>query len=546
MSFNLPTSIGELRGAEYVNRRVLQIPSTREINAGNFFRSDQTFRFNIAGNSWWSPSQSYFRIRARLVDGKSKPLLGRSDIAPAFCFVDTLYRSCAFSMNGVRVSSINDYVPQIAALKNRHGKSKDYREGVGNSLGFYDTDFKKRQSRVISDGLLDETKSVLLTATEVGFLMGGDGQVAIIAAVAPYPLLMETKSTAGAKHPVLKIGDVVYLSSLGAAADESQILRITGILVTAGFAANGINKYTVESLNGTAPIPFILTPMSDDNFRVRRALDVKDDSAGSFECVWSPPLGISECGHYLPAGQYEYTLSPQQAETAYKLCIESSADKTQGANADFQLFMDSIELYVITVEQARVDSLDYLIDLKEVSCVPFTLTTNSWSSNMLIVPPSTSRLTVAYQDTGVAGSTAIPVTKFKAGADVQNLITRFNVTYANVVYPSNDLDLVKSGATNAAPGVSHFTAAYNDMLLANGSAFSDTTSESLREWLDNGFFLSYPTFKEAKDTSTQVVVKQSFSAAIPNTQLLLFSHYNTITSVSIKSGQVVAVSSVDA
>ena len=539
MSFNLPTSIGELRGAEYVNRRVLQIPSTREINAGNFFRSDQTFRFNIAGNSWWSPSQSYFRIRARLVDGKSKPLLGRDDIAPSFCFVDTLYRSCAFSMNGVRVSSINDYVPQIAALKNRHGKSKDYREGVGNSLGFYDTDFKKRQSRVISDGLLDETKSVLLSPNQLGYTLAGDAKFQIVAANSE----LITTSGAGLLHPTLAIGDVVY-STEGANQSEHQLLRITSHLT---FAADNKTKiYRIESLNGTGINDVGSVNMTGGNFSVRRALEVPDDSAGSFECVWSPPLGIQECAHYLPAGQYEYTLSPQQAETAYKLCIESSVDKVQGANQAFQLFMDSIELYVITVEQARVDSLDYLIDLKEVSCVPFTLTTNSWSSNMLIVPPSTSRLTVAYQDTGVAGSTAIPVTKFKAGADLQNLITRFNVTYANVVYPSNDLDLVKSGATNGAPGVSHFTAAYNDMLLANGSAFSDTTSESLREWLDNGFFLSYPTFKEAKDTSTQVVVKQSFSAAIPNTQLLLFAHYNTITSVSIKSGQVVAVSSVDA
>lgn len=540
MSFNLPTSIGELRGAEYVNRRVLQIPSTREINAGNFFRSDQTFRFNIAGNSWWSPSQSYFRVRARLVDGKSKPLLGLSDIAPSFCFVDTLYRSCAFSMNGVRVSSINDYVPQIAALKNRHGKSKDYRKGVGNSLGFYDTDFKARQARVISDGLLDETKSVILLPAALGFsFAAGDAKVQVDAAASH----LITSSVLGAFHPQLDVDDVVY-TTLGANADEHQLLRIKARLTAS--ADNKTKFYLVESLNGTAVNTIAASNMSDANFRIRRSLETPGDSSGSFECVWSPPLGISECGHYLPSGQYEYTLSPQQAETAYKLAIESSTAKVQGANADFQLFMDSIELYVITVEQARVDSLDYLIDLKEVSCVPFTLTTNSWSSNMLIVPPSTSRLTVAYQDTKVSSGTQYPVTKFRSGADVQNLITRFNVTYANVVYPSNDLDLVQTTATNALPATSHFTAAYNDMLLANGSAFSDTTSEDLREWLANGFYLSYPTNKEAKDTSTQVVVKQSFSGAIADTQLLLFSHYNTITSVSIKSGQVVAVSSVDA
>jgi hypothetical protein len=84
------------------------------------------------------------------------------------------------------------------------------------------------------------------------------------------------------------------------------------------------------------------------------------------------------------------------------------------------------------------------------------------------------------------------------------------------------------------------------MLLANGSAFSDTTSETLLEWLNNGFYLSYPTVKESKDTSTQVMIKQEFSGAVADTQLLLFANYGTITSVSIKSGQVVSVSTVEA
>jgi hypothetical protein len=268
--------------------------------------------------------------------------------------------------------------------------------------------------------------------------------------------------------------------------------------------------------------------------------------AGSFETVWSPPLGITELSTFLPAGQYEYNFSPQQLETALKLCIESNDGNDKLSPGSFTLTMDSIEFYCVTVEQARVDSLDYLIDLKEMSCVPFTITNANWTSNMLIVPPSTTRLTVAYQDTKVSSGTQYPVSKFIAGANLQDLITRFNVTYANVVYPSNDLDLKAVDAAGAVPRTQRFTQAYNDMLLANGSAFSDTTSESLLEWLNNGFYLSYPTVKESKDTSTQVMIKQQFSAAVPETQLLLFANYGTITSVSIKSGQVVSVSTVEA
>jgi len=555
MSFNLATSVSELRGTEYVNRRVIQIPSTREINNGNFFRSDQTFRFNIAGNSWWSPSQSYFKVRCSLKKPNGRPLTGADKVAPSFCFMDCMYRSASFSMNGIRVSTINDYMPQIAGLKYRHGKSKDYRRGVGNSLAFYDTDFNRRQARVITDGDdIDDSKYVFIVPVDLGFAVNDDF------ALAPTLLneanLTITKTGAG-DNPSLVVNDILYFIGItaGGVALDQQAVRIIAERRNGGTAMGSTIIYRVENVVTNAPTASVAQAITAVNFIVKRRLQKKSGAYGNFECIWMPPLGISDCAHYLPAGQYEMTLSPQQQETAYKLAIESGDANDKVAGNDFVLTMDSLEFYCVTVEQARVDSLDYLLDLKEITCVPFTITNNTWTSNMLVVPPSTSRLSVAYQDTRVTTGAQYPITKFIVDADnKQNLIERFNITYANVVYPSNDLDLklVLTDTQNVAnPAGSivrtqHMATAYNDMLLANGSAFSDTTSETLTEWLENGFYLSYPTFKEAKDTSTQVVVKQSFSGVVLNTQLLLFASYNTITSVSIKSGQVVSVSTVEA
>jgi hypothetical protein len=539
MSFNLATSVSELRGSEYVNRRVIQVPATREINNGNFFRSDQTFRWNIAGNSWWSPAQSYFRIRSTLVGPAGAPLKGSDNLAPAFCFMDCMYRSASFSMNGIRVSQITDYMPQIAALKNRHGKSRDYRQGVGNSLAFYDTDFYRRQARVIVDGTNDESKYFTFGVTDLGVAVGGaanvDNKIEVKMAGT-----IDVKVGTGAVNfaPLFQIGDVVNIAN--------QQLLVTSIGGIPALAGGAVVVYQIVSLGGGAIADFAEATITANLFRVKRRVQQSERGAGSFETVWSPPLGITELSTFLPAGQYEYNFSPQQLETALKLCIESIDGNDKTSPANFTLTMDSIEFYCVTVEQARVDSLDYLIDLKEMSCVPFTITNANWTSNMLIVPPSTTRLTVAYQDTKVSAGTQYPVSKFIAGANLQDLITRFNVTYANVVYPSNDLDLKAVDAAGAVPRTQRFTQAYNDMLLANGSAFSDTTSESLLEWLNNGFYLSYPTVKESKDTSTQVMIKQQFSAAVPETQLLLFANYGTITSVSIKSGQVVSVSTVEA
>lgn len=538
MSFNLATSVSELRGSEYVNRRVIQVPATREINNGNFFRSDQTFRWNIAGNSWWSPAQSYFRIRSTLVGPAGAPLKGSDNLAPAFCFMDCMYRSASFSMNGIRVSQITDYMPQIAALKNRHGKSRDYREGVGNSLAFYDTDFYRRQARVIVDGVNDESKYFTFGTAALGVVVGGVANADNKIEVKVGSLEIAVGTGDVNFSPLLQIGDIVNY------ANQHLVVTCIGSIPTRAAAAVVI--YQVVSLDGKAITPVASTTITLDLLTVRRRVQQSERGAGSFETVWCPPLGITELSTFLPAGQYEYNFSPQQLETALKLCIESIDGNDKTSPANFTLTMDSIEFYCVTVEQARVDSLDYLIDLKEISCVPFTITNANWTSNMLIVPPSTSRLTVAYQDTKVSAGTQYPVSKFIAGANLQDLITRFNVTYANVVYPSNDLDLKAVDAAGAVPRTQRFTQAYNDMLLANGSAFSDTSSETLLEWLNNGFYLSYPTVKESKDTSTQVMIKQQFSGAVADTQLLLFANYGTITSVSIKSGQVVSVSTVEA
>jgi len=536
MSFNLATSVSELRGSEYVNRRVIQVPATREINNGNFFRSDQTFRWNIAGNTWWSPAQSYFRIRSTLVGPAGAPLRASDRIAPAFCFMDCMYRSASFSMNGIRVSQITDYMPQISALKNRHGKSRDYREGVGNSLAFYDTDFYRRQARVIVEGKNDESKYEFLTPAQLGVAITGgtDNKIEVFANRIDITVGVGQNNIA----PILNVGDIVYYGV--------QSLLVNSQLYLNDGAPGAKASYGIVSATALAIVAVADTTITANLFRVKRRVQQSERGAGIFETVWSPPLGITELSTFLPAGQYEYNFQPQQLETALKLCIESDDGNDKTSPANFTLTMDSIEFYCVTVEQARVDSLDYLIDLKEMSCVPFTITNSNWTSNMLIVPPSTTRLTVAYQDTQVSSGTQFPVSKFVVENSVQDLITRFNLTYANVVYPSNDLDLKDLNATGAVPRTQRFAQAYNDMLLANGSAFSDTSSETLLEWLNNGYYLSYPTLKESKDTSTQVMIKQQFSAVVPNTQLLLFANYGTITSVSIKSGQVVSVSTVEA
>jgi hypothetical protein len=235
---------------------------------------------------------------------------------------------------------------------------------------------------------------------------------------------------------------------------------------------------------------------------------------GAFEFMWQPCLSIFDSDKALPVGSYSFLLQPEARTVIEKNIIQSiTANKTAGA--DYKITIRDVKLYVSTVESARVDDLDYYIDLKEIQCAPSRVMQPAWSQYQFIVQPSLTAASVAFQDARGDTDTRIPSTLFKSGSAgnprdfQQNKLTRFNLSYAGMQYPAQDTDqkLTASAGLGGLPGLDNTTQVYLSAMLANCGFYTDSGTESIQEFRDAGMYLSYQIPKDGNDRSTDLIVR---------------------------------------
>ena len=175
---------------------------------------------------------------------------------------------------------------------------------------------------------------------------------------------------------------------------------------------------------------------------------------------------------------------------------------------------------------------------------------SAWSQYQFIVQPSLTAVSVAFQDARCDVDTRIPSTLFKSGAGgnprdfQQNKLTRFNLSYAGMQYPTQDTDqkLTASAGLGGLPGLDNTTQVYLSAMLANGGFYTDSGTESIQEFRDAGMYLSYQIPKDGNDRSTDLIVRTEFDGAdTANMNILMFQHFRMFCEVKIRGGQIVSV-----
>ena len=106
--FDLPTSVQELAAANtgMANKRFVEVSCARSISDGDFAGSQQEFKFNISGTTWFIPRESFFRVRMNITRNDGTAIQLSDDIAPSYSCVDSMYRALEFRMGGLTVSRI--------------------------------------------------------------------------------------------------------------------------------------------------------------------------------------------------------------------------------------------------------------------------------------------------------------------------------------------------------------------------------------------------------------------------------------------------------
>jgi len=159
MSYELKEGVERVAG---VKDTFLQVSPTRNIQGANFSNGAQIYRWAVDDNTFWHPKDSYFRIRVSLTkaDGVT-PLVLADKTALNMGFVAELFQSLAFSINGVIINRIPDFVPQIDLLDKRHRYSGDWLNGFGRSTALYNPSFSERQALTAGDAAGVMTASAL-------------------------------------------------------------------------------------------------------------------------------------------------------------------------------------------------------------------------------------------------------------------------------------------------------------------------------------------------------------------------------------------------
>lgn len=508
--FNLYSDVKQLppvnRGMSKMNYlRVSPDRNSRlaEFSNGNYI----SFKFTCNGTQWWQPSKSYLRLDLELKDaGQGVPTVA-SDIAFNMGVCGSLFQSAELLLAGRSIQKIGDHLSEIDALSARMNRSRTWLAGAGDSLNYWETDYKKRVADTASDGNGDPTVPV---APDV------DNRVAL------------GYDAATNRFSITAGGEVTFDQNNGAALpDATQVFQVGDYFqwgpdnLRARIAA--VTSPTTLQLDGAQTI----VAANAGAFARVRYVGIAARRNNVTQVCWTPPLSVFGLKHCLPAGDYELKLQPRNTSDINNVCIESASGATGSVSVNQIFFNANI------VEGDRVVDKNYIMDLDVISAHEETIQSTDLTQYNFNVAENTHGLTMAIQDTRTLNSTSYPVTKFKVGRDNDELkLNRFFLQYANSQYPQPDSDMT------FLTGTDRTIQRYADTQLNIGAMNDSGSPETIEDWHDRGAYYSFRVVKDGSDRSTRAVVNASFEQGLANAKVLLFSHHKQAAFVSIRNGAV--------
>lgn len=545
--FNLKQTAAELPSINdgMANLTYDQHSPSRDVTGSNFPNGTIHIKWENSGGTWWVPSKSYIRMRAKITHADGTPVLIGDDAAPNMGLMSNLFQSCEFKIADKTVSRVSDYMAQVDALQTRLTKSKSYLDSVGASLNFWQHEYTKRSAIVAADG--DPLRQMIaangLTQVQMGFTLGALLTVDLVGGGKSGTATWSAGPN-GDIRTTLKVGDVIQ-SSIG------QKMTITGF--TAPLVATVVSESIIIAVAGVSG-NFIF-PVALEEYCARR---------NEFECIWKPPLSIFNVGHAMPTGKYEIQLNPHNSTVFQKMAIESiGSDRAFGASAgNFNFEVIDFYLYLATIQGPVVENIQYFLSLEETRCQTDNVDNNNGlQQKNFDISPASFALTLAFQDVEAGTDTRLSSSKFKirqidGTVDLPNLpadfpsgelaLRRMYLQYAGITKPSPDAD--PEYASNATGRKDFLSSRYAESMLYSGAYFDTGGAEDKNDWIQRGpyYYFSWP--KDGVSESTRVNVNYSFQAALGEGRgrVLLFDHYKQMVMVSVVGGMVVDVVSRDA
>lgn len=130
-----------------------QVQSERDITGDNFTKGQINYIWDCQGPKKCNLYRSYFRVRCKLTKGDGTTQLDKNDgIAPNMFCLDNIVQQMNHQINGKQVDEIQDYIPQLSALKKRIHYNESMLESLGSKTMFSQPNIHERINEVSSDG----------------------------------------------------------------------------------------------------------------------------------------------------------------------------------------------------------------------------------------------------------------------------------------------------------------------------------------------------------------------------------------------------------
>ena len=506
----------------------IQVQPLRDVSGSNFSKGQINFKFGQGGSQFkWNPSKSYMKIRIKYSKGdtaQTQPTT-RDGLGPNMFSADNLWQKECLKINDIEVSNLNDYIAQIGSL-NKRMYSNSWLKTVSKT-NFSQANLSARINEIVSDGdMIDnnEDKYEFYRRDVVG--LQDDAGLTIVT-TNTFAIAVDTGVATFAT------GVVPNVSQIFEAGDVLE-LSVAGVGLSNYTVSNGINATTIQ-LKRVKTIAVGQTDLATNFLRLtrkKRSLQSNDR-----EIIYLPCLGFfNQLDAWLPAGNYNYQLTPHPNLTYMRYAVEALSNLTPvdlagNVAAGFKVEIIDALLYIYKGVGQSSSNLD--LTFEESRCQSYNVNVGSLVQRTYVVNKTCHALTVAFQASSSGEDIRFSRSKFRAENNDERRLKRLYLRKGNLELPS-PYPNIEFEAGNAQQYVSQL---YTENLQYKSEMFNPGGQESLQQWLDRGPYYHY-RFDPTGMDDERVYVSHQFNNDITSNrmQILLFDHFYRKVQLDLKDG----------
>lgn len=498
-----------MTSARWPEGSLSEITCQRAVSGSSFSSGNQTFVWSVGQPNVFVPKESFFVLDVTVTANNGKQPLLSDELALSTDVGSCLYNNAYSKIGGQDVSSVTNFLPQASIVNHRLKKTRTWTESVGKSIHGLEPSYSERKKAIAYDGKFLYDKNSEVNIGVVGSTIAIAAATGVVTGAAGTTFL-------GKNFDELVV-DGIHLKVTGVTTNTAATVEITAELTAFGDIA------ATTKFQAYAGGP--------------------DDARGNNrqQIVWQPPIGFFDYNEALGAGDYMIQLNPNADYK--KAAVESILSKEVGTAAgNFDFVVNDVKLYIATYKHIIPDT-PVIMGLRE-SLVQSKTLQGGTEQFQYTLPPSTVGISFFIQANDAGSNTLHPPTALITENSEQNLISSYQMTYANKTVPqtrwSGVLDVI--GATPNQISRCTLQQRYHDTFTEAG--LIEYGPESLSEWVEGGPVVYHNFVRSSEFRATQL----QFSITGPNTytvptKLYVVAHYKTSTEIQTSQGMVVSVRS---